>query len=84
MVSTKSARGMSISTILMERYLEAANTAYEAVFRRVKQSPLETKHLEFARKQENMASVTMKARGDHRGRGIPNQIQPRLAASPNG
>jgi len=55
--------GLSISTILMERYLEAANTAYEAVFRRVKQSPLEIKHLELLENKDNMASVTQKRAG---------------------
>jgi hypothetical protein len=55
--------GLSISTILMERYLEAANTAYEAVFRRITPSPLETKHLELLENKENMKSVTEKRAG---------------------
>ncbi len=59
----KVGEGLSISTILMERYLEAANTAYEAVFRRVKQSPLEIKHLELLENKDNMASVTQKRAG---------------------
>ncbi len=55
--------GLSISAILMERYLEAANTGYEAVFRRVKQSPLEIKHLEILENKENMTSVQLKRAG---------------------
>lgn len=55
--------GLSISTILMERYLEAANTAYEAVFQRVKPSPLEIKHLELLENKDNLASVKEKRAG---------------------
>jgi hypothetical protein len=55
--------GLSISTILMERYLEAANSAYEAVFRRITPSPLEIKHLELLENKDNMASVKEKRAG---------------------
>lgn len=55
--------GLSISTILMERYLEAANSAFESVFRRVKPSPVETKHLELLENKDNQASVKEKRAG---------------------
>jgi hypothetical protein len=49
--------GLSISSILMERYLEAANTAFDAVIRRFPPLPAETRRAVLMESKDNIASV---------------------------
>jgi mono/diheme cytochrome c family protein len=51
------ADGLSISSILMERYLEAADVAFEATIRRIKPMPAETRRSMIMEGKENTASV---------------------------
>ena len=49
--------GLSISSILMERYLEAADTAFEATIRRIKPLPAETRRSVAMESKDNIDSV---------------------------
>ncbi len=51
------AGGLSISSILMERYLEAANTAFDAVVRRIPPLPAATRRVALMEEKENISSV---------------------------
>ncbi|MCB1235713.1 MAG: DUF1592 domain-containing protein [Verrucomicrobiae bacterium] len=51
------ADGLSISSVLMERYLEAADVAFDAVIRRYAPLPAETRRAELMRIKENIDSV---------------------------
>ncbi len=57
------ATGLGISSILMERYLEAANAAFEGVIRRVKPAPAETRRAVLMERKENIDSVAKKKGG---------------------
>lgn len=57
------ADGLSISSILMEQYLVAANEAFDAVIRRIKPLPAETRRAELMKSKENIASVRGKKGG---------------------
>lgn len=57
------AGGLGISSILMERYLEAANVAFEATIRRIKPLPPETRRATLMEMKENVASVKGKKGG---------------------
>ncbi|MCA9220574.1 MAG: DUF1592 domain-containing protein [Planctomycetales bacterium] len=51
------AGGLGISSILMERYLEAADTAFEATIRRIKPLPPDTRRAVLMEAKENIDSV---------------------------
>ncbi len=51
------ANGLGISSILMERYLEAANAAFEGVIRRIEPLPASTRRAVLMEQKENIASV---------------------------
>ncbi|MGC4002310.1 MAG: DUF1587 domain-containing protein [Pirellulales bacterium] len=55
--------GLSLSPILMERYLEAANAAYDGVFRRIKPLPAATRRVTLLDNKENIDSVAKKKGG---------------------
>ncbi len=57
------ADGLSISSVLMEQYLEAANVALDDVVRRIKPLPAETRHLDLMENKENKDSVAKKKGG---------------------
>ncbi|MFH5803731.1 DUF1592 domain-containing protein [Alienimonas sp. DA493] len=57
------AGGLGISAILMERYLEAADTAFDAAIRRIEPSPPETRRAVLMESKENIASVKGKKGG---------------------
>lgn len=57
------ADGLGISSILMERYLEAANAAFDGVFRRVKPLPPATRRVVLMEEKENIGSVKGKKGG---------------------
>ncbi|QDT14634.1 DUF1592 domain-containing protein [Alienimonas californiensis] len=57
------AGGLGISAILMERYLEAADTAFDAAIRRIKPSPPATRRAVLMESKENLASVKGKKGG---------------------
>jgi Protein of unknown function (DUF1592)/Protein of unknown function (DUF1588)/Protein of unknown function (DUF1587)/Protein of unknown function (DUF1585)/Protein of unknown function (DUF1595)/Planctomycete cytochrome C len=56
------AGGLGLSSILMERYLEAADVAFENVIRRVKPLPADTRHVDLMDQKDNIDSVK-KAKG---------------------
>ncbi|TWT97294.1 DUF1592 domain-containing protein [Neorhodopirellula pilleata] len=49
--------GLSISSVLMEQYLEAANVAFDAVIRRIEPLPAETRRADLMQIKENIESV---------------------------
>lgn len=49
--------GLSFSSVLMEQYLEAADVAFDAVIRRIKPLPAETRRVELMTVKENIDSV---------------------------
>jgi len=51
------ADGLSISSVLMEQYLEAANVAFDAVIRRIAPLPPEVRRVELMTVKENIDSV---------------------------
>ncbi|MCA8996628.1 MAG: DUF1592 domain-containing protein [Planctomycetaceae bacterium] len=51
------AGGLGISSILMERYLEAADVAFEATIRRIKPLPPQTRRAELMLLKDNISSV---------------------------
>lgn len=51
------ADGLSISSVLMEQYLEAANVAFDAVIRRIPPLPATTRHVQMMQVAENAESV---------------------------
>jgi cytochrome c553 len=55
--------GLSISAVLMERYLEAADTAFDSVIRRIKPLPAATRRAVVMEGKENIASVKGKKGG---------------------
>lgn len=57
------ADGLGISSILLERYLEAADSAFEGVFRRVKPLPPATRRVVLMEEKENISSVKGKKGG---------------------
>jgi hypothetical protein len=57
------ADGLSISAILMEQYLEAANVAFDAVIRRIKPLPAETRRAVLMKNKDNIESVKGKKGG---------------------
>ncbi|MCA9082604.1 MAG: DUF1592 domain-containing protein [Planctomycetaceae bacterium] len=56
------ADGLSISSVLMEQYLEAADTAFEAAIRRIRPLPAEVRRVQLMDVSENIDSVD-KAKG---------------------
>ena len=57
------AGGLGISSILMERYLEAADVAFESTIRRIKPLPPATRRSVLMEFKENIASVKGKKGG---------------------
>lgn len=57
------AGGLAISSVLMERYLEAADTAFEDVIRRVKPLPADTRRAVTMEDKNNIDSVNKKKGG---------------------
>ena len=57
------ATGLGISSILMERYLEAADLAFESTIRRIKPLPPETRRAVLMDSKENIGSVKGKKGG---------------------
>ncbi|QDU60418.1 hypothetical protein Pan216_12570 [Planctomycetes bacterium Pan216] len=57
------ASGLGISSILMERYLEAANVAFEHTIRRIKPLPPSTRRAVLMESKENIGSVKGKKGG---------------------
>ncbi len=57
------ATGLSISSVLMEQYLEAANVAFDAVIRRIRPLPVQTRHVELMAVKENIDSVEQRKGG---------------------
>ncbi|EMI20356.1 secreted protein containing DUF1592 [Rhodopirellula maiorica SM1] len=57
------ADGLSISSVLLERYLQAADVAFDAVIRRIKPLPAETRHVQLMQVRENIESVKKKKGG---------------------
>ncbi|MCB1229929.1 MAG: DUF1592 domain-containing protein [Verrucomicrobiae bacterium] len=55
--------GLSISSILMERYLEAADVAFESTIRRIEPLPAETRRAATMESKENIDSVKKKKGG---------------------
>ncbi len=51
------ASGLGLSAILMERYLEAADAAFDGVIRRIQPLPAETRRAVLMEQQENIQSV---------------------------
>ena len=54
------ADGLSISSVLMEQYLEAANVAFDAVIRRVQPLPVKTRRVQMMQVPQNVESVQKK------------------------
>lgn len=59
----KVADGLSISSVLMEQYLEAANVAFDSVIRRIPPLPAETRRAEMMEIRDNIESVEKKKGG---------------------
>jgi len=57
------ANGLSISTVLMERYLEAADMAFDSVIRRIKPLPPATRRAVMMENKDNIDSVDKKKGG---------------------
>ena len=57
------ADGLGISSILMERYLEAADVAFDDVIRRFPPLPAETRRLQVMERKDNIDSVAKKKGG---------------------
>ena len=57
------ADGLSISSVLMERYLEAADIAFESTIRRIKPLPAATRRSRIMERQDNIESVQQKKGG---------------------
>ena len=57
------ADGLSLSSVLMERYLEAANAAFDGIIRRFPPQPAETRRLVLMDSSENQESVKQKRAG---------------------
>ena len=57
------ATGLGVSSVLVERYLEAANVAFEGVIRRIKPLPPETRRAVLMDLKENQESVARKKGG---------------------
>ncbi len=57
------ATGLGISSILMERYLEAANAAFDGAIRRIKPAPEATRRAVLMERKENIESVAKKKGG---------------------
>lgn len=57
------ADGLSISSVLMERYLEAADVAFESTIRRIKPIEPVTKRIDMMQVKENIESVKQKRAG---------------------
>ena len=57
------AGGLGISSILMERYLEAADVAFEGVITRIKPLPAETRRAVLMEQDENIESVAQNKGG---------------------
>ncbi|WP_186774905.1 DUF1592 domain-containing protein [Allorhodopirellula solitaria] len=55
--------GLSISAVLMERYLEAADTAFDATIRRIKPLPPATRRAEMMQVKDNIDAVKKKKGG---------------------
>ncbi len=55
--------GLSISAVLMERYLEAAQTAFDATIRRIQPLPPATRRIELMQVKENIDAVAKKKGG---------------------
>jgi mono/diheme cytochrome c family protein len=55
--------GLGISSVLLEKYLEAANAAFDAVIRRIKPLPPETRRANAMDFKENVTSVEQKRDG---------------------
>lgn len=55
--------GLSFSAILMERYLEAADVAFEGTIRRIKPLPIAARRAVMMEEKENIASVEQKRAG---------------------
>lgn len=51
------ADGLSISSVLMEQYLTAANVAFDAVIRRIEPLPAKTRRVQLMEVKDNIASV---------------------------
>lgn len=51
------ADGLSISSVLMEQYLKAANVAFDAVIRRIEPLPAKTRRVQMMEVKENLESV---------------------------
>ena len=63
------AGGLSISSVLMERYLEAANLAFDDVIRRIEPLPAETRRAVLMEDKSNIGAVEKKNGGvfEHEG-----------------
>ncbi|MHA3770429.1 DUF1592 domain-containing protein [Verrucomicrobiota bacterium sgz303538] len=57
------ADGLGVSSVLLEKYLEAANSAFDAVIRRIKPLPPETRRAVTMEDKENIDSVAKKKGG---------------------
>lgn len=57
------ADGLSISSVLMEQYLEAANHAFDSAIRRIEPLPVETRHVRLLDVKDNQESVKKKKGG---------------------
>lgn len=57
------ASGLGLSSILLERYLEAADVAFEGVIRRIKPLPAETRRATLMEDKNNIDSVNKKKGG---------------------
>ncbi len=57
------ASGLGISSILLSRYLEAANEAFEGTIRRIQPLPPQTRRAVLMEQQENISSVKQKKGG---------------------
>ena len=57
------ATGLGISSVLLERYLEAADAAFEGAIRRVKPLPPATRRSVLMEEKENIESVAKKKGG---------------------
>src|SRR6056297_625067 len=57
------ADGLSISSVLMEQYLEAANVAFDAVIRRIEPLPAETRRADLMEIKDNIDSVAKQKGG---------------------
>lgn len=74
------ATGLGISSILMERYLEAANAAFDATIRRIKPLPLETRRSVLMEQKENQSSTKKGSGGVKEVAGSFVDPSPRWAA----